>query len=83
MDKNNVKVLASDFLDYLLIEKSLSQLTIRDYRHYLDRFISWLEINSQSLNAESIDLELITKYRVYLANFKTPKGIVIKRSLLS
>jgi len=79
MDNNNVKVLASDFLDYLLIEKSLSQLTIRDYRHYLDRFISWLENNAHSLKAEDIDLDVMMKYRVYLANFKTPKGIVIKR----
>jgi len=75
----DIKTLASDFLDYLLIEKSLSQLTIRDYRHYLDRFISWLENDSHSLKAEDIDLDLVMKYRVFLANFKTPKGIVIKR----
>jgi len=79
-ENGNIKVLASEFLDYLLIEKSLSQLTIRDYRHYLDRFISWLENNAHSLQAEKIDLELITKYRLYLANFKTPKGIVIRRT---
>ena len=76
---NDVTALSSDFLDYLLIERSLSQLTIRDYRHYLDRLISWLKNNSHSLKAEDIDLDLIMKYRVYLANFKTPKGIVIKR----
>ena len=76
---SDIKTLASDFLDYLLIEKSLSQLTIRDYRHYLDRFISWLENNSHSLNTEDIDLDLVMKYRVFLANLKTPKGIVIKR----
>jgi len=79
MADNDIKGLASDFLDYLLIEKSLSQLTIRDYRHYLDRFISWLENNSLSLKAGNIDLDVMMKYRVYLANFKTPRGIVIKR----
>jgi site-specific recombinase XerD len=81
MDMSNydIKALASDFLDYLLIERSLSQLTIRDYRHYLDRFISWLESNFLSLKAEDIDLDVMMKYRVYLANFKTPKGVVIKR----
>ena len=79
MSNCDVRTLSSDFLDYLLIEKSLSQLTIRDYRHYLDRFISWLESNSLSLKPEDIDLDVMMKYRVYLANFKTPKGVVIKR----
>jgi site-specific recombinase XerD len=79
VESNDLKVLGSDFLDYLLIEKSLSPLTIRDYRHYLDRFISWLESITHSLKAENIDLDLIMKYRVYLANFKTPKGIAIKK----
>jgi site-specific recombinase XerD len=79
VENNDLKVLGSDFLDYLLIEKSLSPLTIRDYRHYLDRFISWLESITHSLQAENIDLDLIMKYRVYLANFKTPKGIAIKK----
>jgi site-specific recombinase XerD len=79
VESNDLKVLGSDFLDYLLIEKSLSPLTIRDYRHYLDRFISWLESITHSLQAENIDLDLIMKYRVYLANFKTPKGIAIKK----
>jgi site-specific recombinase XerD len=61
VENNDLKVLGSDFLDYLLIEKSLSPLTIRDYRHYLDRFISWLESITHSLQAENIDLDLIMK----------------------
>jgi len=77
--ENNVKNLASDFLDYLLIEKALSPLTIRDYRRYLNRFVFWLESNSLSLSPDKIDSELITKYRIYLANLKTPKGYPLKK----
>jgi len=79
VESGDIKALASDFLDYLLIEKSLSPLTIRDYRHYLDRFISWLESNSVPLKPGNIDLDLVMKYRVYLANFQTPKGAAIKK----
>ncbi|MDD5399017.1 MAG: tyrosine-type recombinase/integrase [Dehalococcoidia bacterium] len=81
MDAENsqIKVLASDFLDYLLIQKSLSPLTIRDYRRYLDRFICWLESNSIPLSADKIDTDLIMKYRIYLANLKTSKGNAIKK----
>jgi len=79
VESNDIKALASDFLDYLLIEKTLSPLTIVDYRHYLDRFIEWLESGGYPLHPQSIDLDLIMKYRVFLANFKTPKGIGIKK----
>jgi len=79
VESNDIKALAADFLDYLLIDRSLSPLTIRDYRHYLDRFVSWLESNSYPLRAGNIDLDLVMKYRVYLANFKTPKGAAIKK----
>ncbi len=34
--------LIKEFLEYLEIEKNVSKLTIRNYRHYLDRFLRFL-----------------------------------------
>ncbi len=34
--------LIKDFLEYLEIERNVSQLTIRNYRHYLERFVRFL-----------------------------------------
>lgn len=38
----NLQSLIKDFLEYLEIERNVSQLTIRNYAHYLDRFLVFL-----------------------------------------
>lgn len=38
----NLEQLIKDFLEYLEIERNVSQLTIRNYRHYLERFVLFL-----------------------------------------
>lgn len=40
--------LVKDFLEYLEIERNVSQLTIRNYRHYLMRFLAYLTGQSPS-----------------------------------
>jgi len=54
-----------DFLEYLEIERNASQMTIRNYDHYLARFLSF----AKNIDPEKIDLELVRKYRVYLARY--------------
>jgi len=76
---NDLKILVNDFLEYLVIEKSLSILTIRNYRHYLTRFLSWLEEKSIPLSISSINLELIGQFRVYLAHFQNKNNIALKK----
>jgi site-specific recombinase XerD len=49
------------------------------YRHYLDRFHNWLSENSPTRRAEDIDLELIRRYRLYLAHLRTRNGLLLKR----
>lgn len=39
----NLDQLLKEFLEYLEIERNVSQLTIRNYKHYLDRFLTFLE----------------------------------------
>ena len=70
----DLPVLVDEFLEYLEIERNLSPLTIRDYRHYLDNFIKWSKTNSPITKPSDITVDLIRKYRVYLAHYNSPNG---------
>lgn len=68
--------LVTDFLEYLESEKNASQLTIRNYHHYLTRFMEF----SKNIDPVKIDLVLIRKYRLYLSRFVDPlTGQPLKR----
>lgn len=71
--------LIDDFLEYLEIEKGRSSLTIREYRHYLKRFHDWLSQNSSATKPEDIDMQLVRKYRLYLARLCNRNGVLLKR----
>ena len=65
-----------DFLEYLEVEKNASQLTIRNYDHYLQRFLTFVG----DINPKDIDLALIRKYRVFLARYVDENtGLSLKR----
>jgi len=66
----NLANLAIEFLEYLEIEKGKSQLTCRNYNHYLKRFLNWTKIDS----ADKITLELIRQYRLWLSRQPNPRG---------
>lgn len=64
------------FLEYLEVERNSSQLTIRNYAHYLQRFLEF----AGDISPAAIDAEMVRKYRVYLARFQDPKtGLTLKR----
>ncbi len=65
-----------EFLDYLQIEKGSSTLTLRNYKHYLNRFAAFFENSGLT---SSINLENVQKFRNDLANFKDPKGKELSR----
>ncbi|MFC1790008.1 site-specific tyrosine recombinase/integron integrase [Patescibacteria group bacterium] len=69
--KKNLVELVEDFLQSLQIEKNCSLLTIRNYRHWLGRFLKWVDANYGSILPISIDLEKIRKYRLHLARITT------------
>lgn len=60
--------LIQEFLEYLEVERNVSPLTIRDYRHYLKVFNEWQAENSPISKPSDITIELVRKYRVYLAH---------------
>ena len=78
-----LELLIAEFLEYLEIEKGCSPLTIREYRHYLQRFHNWLTENSPATKPEEINLELIRRYRLYLAHLRTRDGLPLQRATQS
>lgn len=81
--------LIDQFLEYLEIEKNCSKLTIRDYRHYLAIFNTWFSparnavaeatAGGSTRSIEDLDLSMVRKYRVFLANKEDKKGMTLKR----
>lgn len=62
--------LITDFLEYLELERNASQLTIRNYDHYLKRFLEF----SRDIEPKDIDLAMVRKYRLYLSRWADPKS---------
>jgi len=75
MSIDKIKNLKTEFLEYLEIEKNRSQLTIRNYDHYLSCFLEWAMIYSP----EDITAELVRKFRLYLNRRKDEKDRSLKK----
>ena len=70
----NLPALVDEFLEYLEVERNLSPLTIRDYRHYLNNFVNWSNANFPISSPKQLTIETVRKYRVYLAHLNSPNG---------
>jgi site-specific recombinase XerD len=60
----------AEFLEYLQVEKGSSPLTIRNYKHYLNRFCNWMTDVGIKDNIKDINQETVRRYRVYLSGLK-------------
>jgi len=69
----------SEFLDYLQVEKGASPLTIRNYRHYLTRFIGWMGQEHIHEGLVDINSEVVRRFRVYLSQLPDGKGSTLSR----
>lgn len=80
--------LIRQFLEHCEIEKGHSHHTIRNYDHYLGRFLMFYN-ETRISDPHEITLELVRKYRLWLAhsdyvktarrkNIKTPKPMIVK-----
>lgn len=65
-----LSALITDFLEYLELERNTSQLTIKNYDHYLQRFLEF----AGDINPKEIDLDMVRKYRLYLSRWSDPKS---------
>jgi site-specific recombinase XerD len=68
-----------NFLTHLQLEKGSSLLTVRNYKHYLQRFTDWMQSEQIPLEASRIDLPLVKQYRVYLNSLTDTKGNGLNR----
>lgn len=69
----------NEFLEYLEIERNVSQLTIRNYHHYLVRFQEFLKTLSPAPTVNDITGETVRKYRLFLSRYADEKGLTLKR----
>lgn len=88
----DLQKLIIDFLEYLEIERNVSKLTIRNYKHYLYRFLVFLTPQSpsptdvadlkspKSVTVSSITADKIRAYRLFLSRFVDDHGISLKRA---
>lgn len=70
---------SAEFLDYLRVEKGASPLTIRNYRHYLARFIAWMQKSGIRQDLSDINQDVVRKYRVFLTSLKGEKTEMLAR----
>ena len=76
---NEIGRKAEEFLEYLQVERGASPLTIRNYRHYLRRFIDWLSKENIRQNLKDINSDIVRSYRVYLTNLPAGKNETLSR----
>jgi site-specific recombinase XerD len=83
MQKSNTPIIEHipRFLEYLDIEKGLSNKTQETYTRFLKSFIVWLSRNNlEKLKPHELNDEHIWSYRVYLSKRNTTKKEPIKKS---
>lgn len=71
-----------DYLEALEVERNLSQLTIRNYSHYLRRFISWYT-DAGYKDLKELDQTRLRKYRVYLSRYENERGETLSKKTQS
>jgi site-specific recombinase XerD len=77
---NNLDDLIQDFLEYCEIEKGHSELTIRNYEHYLRRFLEFMQNKkSRSVTPKTITQDKIRAYRLYLNRLEGVSGEQMKK----
>lgn len=71
------------FLEYLEVDRNVSQLTIRNYSHYLRVFIGWYQGQMQKSQMADFNLEDLRNYRLYLARKTDQNGDEISKKTQS
>lgn len=71
--------LVDQFLEHLEIDRNCSFYTVRNYRHYLTRFLDFLKEHFPKAGVESLNLEIIRKYRLHLSRFVGLGNLTLSR----
>ncbi len=76
--KGPMEKLLKEFLEHCQIEKNRSDLTIRNYKHYLLRFIDYCEEKEKVNRPEDITFEMVRRYRLHIHNSRDHQGRPLK-----
>lgn len=79
LNQSEIASKVNQFLEYLQVERGCSPLTIRNYRHYLTRFILWMDSQGIRENLKDINSEVIRSFRVYLSNLPGEGKVLMAR----
>ncbi len=79
MTDASLPTLVNDFLEYLVVAKNRSLLTVADYKHYLSRFLEWLAEYRPNATPIDINMETVRQYRLYLVSFRNKNDATLKR----
>lgn len=71
--KTRIDKYIQDFLDYCEIERNKSDLTVRNYAHYLARFSAFAK-QTGITRPEDIVLDTVRAYRLFLNRLENDKG---------
>jgi len=63
-----------EFLEAMEVERNNSRLTIRNYHHYLSRFLAWYVNMVGGNDIRELDLDTVRRYRMYLSRFNDAHG---------
>lgn len=81
--KSQLERKIDEFLEYLEIERGSSPLTIRNYKHYLDRFVHWMKKEGIRQNLSDVNQDIVRLYRIYLSRIPIADGRSGKYKTLS
>lgn len=68
VNQSEIAKKVTQFLEYLQVERGCSPLTIRNYKHYLSRFLLWMDAQNIRENLTDINPDVIRSFRVFLSN---------------
>ncbi|MBU0619048.1 tyrosine-type recombinase/integrase [Patescibacteria group bacterium] len=72
-------ILINQFLEHLQIERGCSVLTVRNYRHYLERFYRFIQREKPQMRVSQLDLAIVRRFRLFLAEYVDRHGLPLKR----
>ncbi|PWU23096.1 hypothetical protein C5B42_04190 [Candidatus Cerribacteria bacterium 'Amazon FNV 2010 28 9'] len=67
------------FLEHLEVERNVSRLTIRNYRHYLSRFADWY-VSAGKSDITQLNLDDMRQYRLHLTHLGGDDALLSKRT---
>lgn len=71
-----------EFIEHLEVERNVSRLTVRNYSHYIRRFIDWFTQQGHQ-DLKDLDLDVIRSYRVFLSRYQDEQGRTLSKTTQS